>query len=160
MLRDSCNNIYRDNNGRKLSRIGLLHAPGNMALRGELDVVRATALGGTMNSAGPTEEQVAVIEALPSEEDLVCMKLAAIGGRGAAKDFWDLHALLEAGVPRGDLREALELFRAKYPSNDRGHIVKALAYFGDADAAPLPAGLTQETWAAVKAATVARVRLL
>ena len=98
--------------------------------------------------------------AVASADDLVCMKLAAIGGRGAAKDFWDLHALLEAGVARGDLREALELFRAKYPSNDRGHIVKALAYFGDADAAPLPAGLTQETWTAVKAATVARVRSL
>jgi hypothetical protein len=38
--------------------------------------------------------------------------------------------------------------------------VKALAYFGDADAASLPAGLTEETWAAVRAATVARVRSL
>lgn len=113
-----------------------------------------------MSSAGPTDQQLAVIEAFPSDEHLVCMKLAAIGGRGAAKEFWDLHALFEAGVDRGDLREALELFRAKYPSNDRGHIVRVLAYFGDADAAPLPAGLTQETWVAVKAATIARVRTL
>jgi hypothetical protein len=98
--------------------------------------------------------------AVASIEDLLCMKLAAIGGRGAAKDFWDLHALLEAGAARGDLRGALELFGAKYPENDRGHIVKALAYFGDADAAPLPAGLTREAWNAVKAAIVARVRAL
>jgi hypothetical protein len=111
---------------------------------------------------GPTEQQLDVIEALAvaSFEDLVCMKLAAIGGRGAAKDFWDLHALLEAGAARRDLREALELFGAKYPANDRGHIVKALAYFGDADAAPLPAGLTREAWNAEKAAIVARVRAL
>jgi len=103
--------------------------------------------------------------AVASAEDLVCMKLAAIGGRGAArrgaaKDSWDLHALLESGAARGDLREALELFRAKYPANDRGHVVKALAYFGDADAAPLPAGLTRDTWHAAKVATVARVRAL
>jgi hypothetical protein len=102
----------------------------------------------------------AVPVAVASAEDLVCMKLAAIGGRGAAKDFWDLHALLEAGAAGGDLREALELFRAKYPANDRGHVVKALAYFGDADAAPLPAGLTREDWSALKAATLARVRAL
>jgi hypothetical protein len=98
--------------------------------------------------------------AVASAEDLLCMKLAAIGGRGAAKDFWDLQALLESGTAHGDLREALELFREKYPANDVGHVVKALAYFGDADAAPLPAGLTAEAWAAVKRATAARLRAL
>ncbi len=95
-----------------------------------------------------------------SDEDLVCMKLAAIGGRGAAKDFWDLHALLDAGVAGGTLTTALELFRAKYPSHDPGYVIKALAYFGDADAAPLPGGLTAEHWAALKVAAVARVRSL
>jgi hypothetical protein len=108
----------------------------------------------------PPTAHAGVAVGLASNEDLVCMKLAAIGGRGAAKDFWDLHALFEAGAAHGDLRVALERFRTKYPSNDIGHVVKALAYFGDADTAPLPAGLTPERWASIKSAIVARVRAL
>ena len=95
-----------------------------------------------------------------SDEDLLCMKLAAVGGRGAAKDFWDLDELLAAGVAHGDLRDAIELFRTKYPSHDPGHVLKALAYFGDADAAPLPAGLTADHWSRIKSAFVDRVRAL
>jgi len=33
---------------------------------------------------------------------------------------------------------------------DIGHVVRSLAYFGDADAAPLPTGLTTSHWAALK----------
>jgi hypothetical protein len=39
---------------------------------------------------------------LASLEDLVAMKLAAIRGRSAAKDFWDLDEMLHAGVCGGD----------------------------------------------------------
>jgi len=95
-----------------------------------------------------------------SAEDLVCMKLSAIAGRGAAKDFWDLDSLLERGVAGGSLEDALRLFTKKYGSEDVGHVVRSLAYFGDADAAPLPRGLDPKTWSEIKRRMAARVRAL
>lgn len=83
-----------------------------------------------------------------SRTDLICMKLSAIGGRGARRDFWDLHELLAAS--KTTLAQALDLFARKYPSIDRGHVVRALAYFADADAEPMPAGLGVQRWEAIK----------
>lgn len=85
-----------------------------------------------------------------SLDDLACMKLSAIAGRGAAKDFWDLDALLDAGVAGGDLGTCLSLLPSKFPNADVGHVVRSLAYFGEADAAPLPRGLSPSAWAALK----------
>lgn len=83
---------------------------------------------------------------LAALEDLTCMKLAAIAGRGAAKDFWDLHALLAAGVASGSLESALALHERKFSGVDLGHVVRSLVYFGDAESAPLPQGLTRVAW--------------
>jgi len=95
-----------------------------------------------------------------SDDDLVCMKLSAIAGRGAAKDFWDLDLLLKRGAAGGSLAHALELFSKKYATEDVGHVIRSLAYFGDADVAPLPMGLDSSTWTEVKARMTARVREL
>ncbi len=96
-----------------------------------------------------------------SAEDLVCMKLSAIAGRGAAKDFWDLDLLLEHGTAGGSLALALHLFEKKFgASEDMGHVVRSLAYFGDADAAPLPLGLSASAWQDVKRRMTQRVRAL
>ncbi len=93
-----------------------------------------------------------------SRVDLICMKLSAIGGGGARRDFWDLHALLAAA--KMTLVHALDLFARKYPTTDRGHVVRALAYFGDADAEPMPAGLDDAHWTAIKRDFEAWVRAL
>jgi hypothetical protein len=95
-----------------------------------------------------------------SEDDLVCMKLSAIAGRGAAKDFWDLDRLLSHGAAAGSLDQALQLFARKFGSEDVGHVVRSLAYFGDADAAPLPLGLDGAAWGDIKRRIVERVRAL
>jgi hypothetical protein len=95
-----------------------------------------------------------------SLDDLTCMKLSAIAGRGAAKDFWDLDELLAHGVAGGTLAGALDAFTRKYRSEDVGHVVRSLAYFGDADAAPLPAGLDQARWRDLKGRMLGRVRAL
>jgi hypothetical protein len=95
-----------------------------------------------------------------SNDDLVCMKLSAIAGRGAAKDFWDLDELLAHGAAGGSLVRALDLFQQKYVSADIGHVVRSLAYFGEADAAPLPDGLAPDAWAVIKRRMVERVRAL
>lgn len=95
---------------------------------------------------------------LAALEDLACMKLSAIAGRGAAKDFWDLEELLTMGVGGGSLAGVLVLYRRKYPVHDVGHVVRSLAYFGDADSAPLPRGLTPKRWEAIKGSMRRRVK--
>jgi len=83
------------------------------------------------------------IRVVASLDDLACMKLSIIAGRGAARDFWDLHTIVtRTARPLG---EFLEAFKRKYPVEDIGHIVRSLVYFGDASG-PLPAGLTSERW--------------
>jgi hypothetical protein len=92
--------------------------------------------------------------------DLACMKVSAIAGRGAAKDFWDLSELLRTGVAGGDLTTLLDLYRKKFPVEDIGHAVRSLGYFGEADAAPMPRGLTQERWVEIKTDIARRVKAL
>ena len=82
------------------------------------------------------------------QQRAVCMKLSAIAGRGARRDFWDLHELLAAShMP---LAEALDLYGRKYAHVDRGHVVRSLAYFADADAEPMPKELTALAWEHIK----------
>jgi hypothetical protein len=88
--------------------------------------------------------------------DLIAMKLSAIAGRGAARDFWDLHAMLAAEGKA--LAVALDAFRKKYVREDVGHVVRSLAYFADAEAEPMPPGLTPEIWRRIRADFEAWVR--
>jgi hypothetical protein len=102
------------------------------------------------------------IEAIPipivSLDDATCMKVSAIAGRGAARDFWDLHAILVRESL--SLEQVLALFKRKYATEDIGHVVKSLSYFGDADASPLPKGLSAAAWTSIKADFESRVRNL
>lgn len=107
---------------------------------------------------GALESSDAIPVRLASTDDLVCMKLSAIGGRGARRDFWDLHEMLVAS--RLPLAAALDLFARKYPGTDRGHVVRALAYFADADAEPMPAELDPPRWEAIKRDLIDWVRAL
>lgn len=93
-----------------------------------------------------------------SLRDLIAMKLSAIGGRGAARDFWDLHAMLASR--QMSLTAALDDFGRKYVQEDVGHVVRALVYFADADAAPLPRGLDDAHWARIKEDLRERVRVI
>ncbi len=90
--------------------------------------------------------------------DLACMKLAAISKRGAARDFWDLYVILKTSD--GGLPRLLEAFERKYPRVDIGHVVRSLAYFGDAEAEPQPRGMSDELWATIRSDIEDRVRAL
>jgi hypothetical protein len=94
------------------------------------------------------EPPASIPVAIASTENLAAMKLSAIGGRGARRDFWDLHVLLTGTGQR--LEDALDAFARKYPGVDPGYVVRALVYFGDAEAEPMPEGLTAERWAEVR----------
>jgi Nucleotidyl transferase AbiEii toxin, Type IV TA system len=80
--------------------------------------------------------------------DLACMKLSAIAGRGAARDFWDLHEIIT--VTGRSLSDLLAAFQRKFPVEDLGHAIRSLGYFADAETAPLPAGLEPSRWATIK----------
>ncbi|KYF77764.1 hypothetical protein BE11_32455 [Sorangium cellulosum] len=105
---------------------------------------------------GPPEYLPGIPLPVASLDDLECMKLSAIAGRGARRDFWDLHALLTS---RGrSLGQALEAYARKYAAEDLGHVVRSLAYFADAEAEPMPGGMTDEQWAQIRADLVVWVR--
>jgi hypothetical protein len=106
----------------------------------------------------PPERVAGVPLPIVSLDDAACMKISAIAGRGAARDFWDLHEILVRQSL--SLEQALELFKRKYVTEDIGHVVKSLSYFADADASPLPRGLGAPAWASIKAAFESRVRKL
>lgn len=80
-------------------------------------------------------------------EDLACMKLSAIGGRGSKKDFIDLFAL---GREKFSLGQMLEFYERKFGISDLGHAVYALTYFDDAGEEETPEMLWQVDWDEVK----------
>jgi len=66
-------------------------------------------------------------------QDIACMKLAAITGRGARKDFIDLHRIISDHY---DLQACFVLFKQKYRQQDIGHVIRSLVYFEDAELEP------------------------
>jgi hypothetical protein len=84
---------------------------------------------------------------LASLEDLACMKLSAIAGRGAKKDFIDIYAL---GRTRFSLADMLSLYQRKYAVRDVGHIVMSLAWFDDAEAEATPEMLWDVGWPEIR----------
>ena len=97
----------------------------------------------------PAERLEGIEVPVASLDDLECMKLSAIAGRGARRDFWDLHAMLAARDRT--LEEALSAFARKYRTDDVGHVVRSLVYFEDAEAEPMPARLTTAHWSRIRA---------
>lgn len=82
--------------------------------------------------------------------DLAAMKLAAIARRGLRRDFWDLRAMVEAGL---SLEEAAQAYVAKFKvsESDLYHVLRALTYFADAEKDPVyPPGLTARRWGRIK----------
>lgn len=81
-----------------------------------------------------------------SIEDIIALKLNAIAGRGAKKDFWDIREILE----RYPLKQALEYYQQRYPENDLMMVLKSLTYFADADLDPDPRCFKSLAWEQVK----------
>jgi hypothetical protein len=97
---------------------------------------------------------------IASLEDIGCMKIEAIAGRGRKRDFIDLYFLLiETGF---DLNALWALFQRKYPAEHRNliHVLKSLVYFIDADADPDPIMLVEYSWPDMKRALAERVKTI
>ncbi|WP_227699024.1 nucleotidyl transferase AbiEii/AbiGii toxin family protein [Spirosoma radiotolerans] len=89
-----------------------------------------------------------------SAEDVIAMKLGAVSGRGAKKDFWDLAELLN----HFSLAQMLQFFTAKYSNSDPGYVVRSLTYFDDAELQADPITLNGITWPQVKQRVLQAVR--
>lgn len=91
-----------------------------------------------------------------SVEDVSAMKLGAVSGRGAKKDFWDLAELLN----HFSLAQMLGFFSAKYANSDPGYVVRSLTYFDDAEQQADPITLNELTWPQVKQRVLRAVKEL
>ena len=103
-------------------------------------------LGPLVTAQAPVDARIR----LASVEDIIAMKISAVGSRGARRDFLDLYCALKAkGMT---LQAALSLFDQKFKqtSYDRYHFARALTFFSDAEREPTLRMLRDESWDAVK----------
>jgi hypothetical protein len=66
---------------------------------------------------------------LTSIQDITCMKIDAIMGRGKKKDFCDLYFLLQ----RFSLKEMMDWYSQMFRHSTLFHVYKSLTWFEDAD---------------------------
>lgn len=83
---------------------------------------------------------------LISVKDIIPMKLSAISGRGAKKDFYDIYHLLNEFT----LAQMMDFFSQKYPNTSPFQVLKSLLYFADADNDLDPISLKKVSWEDVK----------
>ncbi|MBI5370456.1 MAG: nucleotidyl transferase AbiEii/AbiGii toxin family protein [Sphingobacteriales bacterium] len=83
---------------------------------------------------------------LSSKKDIAAMKLAAVTGRGAKKDFADLFFLLQ----EYSLAEMIKMYEEKYSDGSVFMVLKSLVYFDDAEADAMPEMLIPAKWPLIK----------
>jgi hypothetical protein len=90
-----------------------------------------------------------------SNRDIAAMKINAILGRGAKKDFWDLAELLKVFK----LDEIIQFHTQKFPTQMLLiSIPTALSYFADAEESEDPVSLNGQSWEETKRFIQGKVR--
>jgi hypothetical protein len=79
-------------------------------------------------------------------EEIIALKLNAIAGRGAKKDFWDLYELLNTF----SFEQMIGFYQHRYPNNSLMMIVKSITYFAQADIEPDPTCRRNLKWETIK----------
>lgn len=80
--------------------------------------------------------------------DIACMKISAIAGRAAKRDFIDLYFVAQdLGLPN-----VLDLFKQKFEQAHYSlpHLLKSLTFFEEAETDPMPDMLAPVSWPQVK----------
>lgn len=96
---------------------------------------------------------------LASIEDIAVMKMSAIGGRGARKDFFDLYYIFT--MTDLSSSQLLDYLRQKYGENfDFAYMLMGLDYFEDAEAETLPELFVKFDWNKAKRYFVQKKREL
>lgn len=91
---------------------------------------------------------------LMSLEDLAAMKLSAITGRGAKKDFVDIYYLLD----RFSLSDMFGFYLQKYSEQNLFQLMKSIVYFKDADMEPDPNLILGVNWMEIKGKIIQEVK--
>lgn len=82
---------------------------------------------------------------LASVADIACMKLVAIGQRGAKKDFYDLYQIMKD--EKWTVHDLIEAMTEKYGTDrDFSYIGMGMSYFGDAETQILPTVYRKVDW--------------
>lgn len=86
---------------------------------------------------------------LASLQDIAAMKIDAVSGRGARRDFVDLYFLCHHGF---SLEDSLKFYQKKYQklASNLIHIQKSLVYFADAETDEMPNMLKPVRWDQIK----------
>ena len=79
-------------------------------------------------------------------EEIIALKLNAIAGRGAKKDFWDLNELLE----RYSFEQMMDFYKKRYPQHSPMMVLKSVTYFLEADQDEDPLCFKKRNWKEVK----------
>lgn len=89
--------------------------------------------------------------AMASIEDIAAMKVAAIGGRGSKKDFFDLYEILTR--TNYSVKQLVDDVYEKFgESRNYSYMAMALNYFADADSEHLPETFVKYNWGDIKLA--------
>jgi hypothetical protein len=88
---------------------------------------------------------------LADPKDIAAMEIAALADRGTKRDFIDLYFIF-AVEKIISLDEALQIYDKKFKKlkQNKLHILKSLAYFGDAENEKMPKMLKPVNWKKVK----------
>lgn len=81
-----------------------------------------------------------------SVEEIIALKLNAIAGRGAKKDFWDLYELLN----HFSFEQMMSFYQTRYPNNSLMMVIKSVPYFIEADMQPDPICFKKLKWDYIK----------
>lgn len=134
---------------QKLSAIGKfqLDKKSEQTVIGTLNEVKLAFLGYRYPTLFELQEMSGIH--IADVRDIACMKIDAIAGRGAKRDFVDMFFILKEVAALADI---LELFGRKYAALQYNmvHIKKSLVYFADAEEDPMPEMLKPASWDEVK----------
>ena len=99
--------------------------------------------------------------ALAGITDIAAMKLAAIGDRGAKRDFVDLYFITKV-KKHLSLEDIFQLYDKKFAvlHQNKLHLLKALIYFDDAQTDHMPDMLQPVSWKEVKKFFASEVKQL
>lgn len=134
---------------RRLSQAGIFVQEQRKAdtLLGTLDQVKVSFFRYTYPMIAKSEHVLNT--AVAGVPDIAAMKLEAIGTRGKKRDFIDLYFICQTGH---SLATVMEWYQEKYRGVQINliHYLKALTYFEEAEADPMPRMLKRVSWNTVK----------
>jgi len=84
---------------------------------------------------------------LASVEDIACMKVIAVGQRGARKDFFDLYQILTTFLT---MEELAAFLKEKYGPADFSYTYMGMTYFDDAEKESLGQVFVPYDWEEIK----------